>query len=157
MQFAPSLVQQRLVRDGLRQRVLEFVGELFAIGALDEEAGALEAAQRLAQLVGRHVADTLEQRDGGHFADGGKRLQHVLVGARQPIDAGGQHRAHRRRNRDRRRAARPAGSCPGCPTSSPDSTMLRTYSSMNSGLPPLCLGNSSVQRGQRFVPAEEVA
>jgi hypothetical protein len=36
--------------------MLEFVCELLAVDALDEESRALEAAQRFAQLVGRHVA-----------------------------------------------------------------------------------------------------
>ncbi len=61
MQLAPPLVKQRLVGDRLRERVLEFVGELLAVDALDEKARPFEAAQRLAQLVGRHVADALEQ------------------------------------------------------------------------------------------------
>ena len=53
VELAPALVQQRLVGHRLRERVLELVGELLAIGALDEKPRALEPAQRLAQLVGR--------------------------------------------------------------------------------------------------------
>ena len=70
------------------------------------------------------------------------RLEHVLVGVRQPVDACGEHRADGGRN-GHGVAAIADQEGPGWPTSLPESAMLRTYSSMNSGLPPLLRCNSS--------------
>ncbi len=81
VQFPAALVQQRVVGHGLRERVPELVREVFAARALDEQAGDLQAAQRLAQFVGRQFADALDQADAGGLADGGERLQDVLVRA----------------------------------------------------------------------------
>ena len=106
VQLLPAPSQQRVVGDRLGQRVLELVGEHPGVGALDEQSRHFQPAQRLPELIGRQAADALQQADARDLADRGKRLQHVLVGAREAIDARRQHAAHRRRNRGRPRPHR---------------------------------------------------
>ena len=79
MQFPPAGMEQAVIRDRLGERMLEFVRQLFAVRALDQQPGDLQPAQGLAQFLGRHVEDGREHADRGHVADGGECLQHMLV------------------------------------------------------------------------------
>ena len=96
----------RVVGDLLRERVLEGV---FGIGVerlLVEKFGRHERAQRRLELIVFEPDYPLEHVVGELATEHRSGLQDGLLPLRQPVDARGEHRLHRGRNRDLRDLAR---------------------------------------------------
>src|SRR5712675_1315420 len=99
-QFAP-LDQHRAVRDLLRERVLEGVLDLSYRRLLVDELRKLQRGEWRRELIVGLARHRAYQAEPELLANHRDRLQEVLLGRRQPIDARGQHRLHGRGYLDR--------------------------------------------------------
>ena len=112
VQRVPAVPDEAGIRDLLGERVCEGVRDLRVELDLVQELALLEPAKAGPQLVLGDVGGRREQPARDVLADGGGRLQHLLVLGGESIDARGERGVHALGNmRDRRgllRAVRPA-------------------------------------------------
>ena len=94
------LREKATVRDFVGERVLEGVLGIRRHACPVQELGGLQTVEPAAHGLLRDIRDGLEQRDGHVLSDDGGDLQEVSVLHLEPVDPGGQHRLHRRRDRD---------------------------------------------------------
>ena len=80
------------------QRVLEGVLDVADRGLLVDELAELEFGQHRFQLRSRLRGHFTDQTEFELSADHGERLEQVFLIRRQPVDARGENRLHRRRN-----------------------------------------------------------
>ena len=103
--FVPSgatLLQKRLIRDLLGQRVLEGVLEVGRRAGLVQEFGRLERRETATQVVDRAVDDGLENGEGHVPPNHRGGLEEILLILGEPVDPGGENRLDRDRDLDRR-------------------------------------------------------
>ena len=98
VQGAALLLEQARVCDVPGEGVAEPVFEVREQPGLVQESRGLEVVQGAAQWLGGQGADRLEERERHLGADHGRRLQQELLVVRKPVDAGGEHGLHGRRN-----------------------------------------------------------
>jgi hypothetical protein len=96
MEHPPPLLKQPAVGDLMGQGVFEGVFALWKQPGLIEELGGLQVVEAAAQCLCGHLAHGLQQGEGHLRADDGRGLEQTLVLGREPVDARGQHRLHRR-------------------------------------------------------------
>jgi hypothetical protein len=94
VQRPPTLQQEAVVGDLLRQGMLEGVGPLRASVGLMEELGRLQLRETAVQNPCGRLGDELQQRHGRVHADDGRGLQEPLGLRRQAVDARRQHGLH---------------------------------------------------------------
>jgi hypothetical protein len=85
------LVQQRAVGHLVRQRVLERVPRVPGGDLLEDELGLLQVMERHGQVGLRQVRQRPEELERHVAADHRRALEQMLLGAREAIDAGGDH------------------------------------------------------------------
>ena len=100
MDLLPCARQQRLIGHLLGEGVLEGVDQLGEEARFVEELGGLELREGRMQGRLRQGGNRLQYPQGHLRANHRRRLQQPLGVRRQPVDAGGQHRLHRRRHLD---------------------------------------------------------
>ncbi|MNT40023.1 hypothetical protein D3C72_1763150 [compost metagenome] len=103
MQYAALPRKQGIARHLLRQRMLERVLHLRECGALVDEIPRLEVSQLGVQHLVRQRRDMPDQTGGKLLSDDCQRLQQFLLRDGKPVDTGGQHALHGRRNMERQR------------------------------------------------------
>src|ERR1700730_6185121 len=106
MQLPASLNQDRVVRNLLRQRVLEDVLGVADRRLLVDEFAELQVVENAMEFVVTLEHHRTNQRQRKLTANDGQRLQQVFRIGRQAIDTRGQNSLHRRRYLQRIERAR---------------------------------------------------
>ena len=102
VQPSTALLEQAAVGDVVRQSMLERVLDVREHARFVEKLGGLEPPDRGVELGLALPGDRLEQPERNVLPDDRRRLEDSPVRGRQPVDAGGQHGLHRRRDLDGR-------------------------------------------------------
>ena len=87
MEGAAPGIEHALVRDLVRQRVLEGVFDVRDDSGLVDELGGLQGGEPPAQRLGLLVADRLQKAEWKALADDRRHFQNVLLLDGQPVDA----------------------------------------------------------------------
>jgi hypothetical protein len=106
VEAAAPVLEQAPVGDVVCEGMLEGVLDVREDSRLVQELGGLEPPDRGAELGLVPLGNRVEQPERDVLPDDRRRLENGPVRRRQPVDARGQHRLHRRRHLDRRQGSR---------------------------------------------------
>src|SRR6476660_5852710 len=98
MQLLAPILQDRIVRDLLRERVLEDIFDVRDRRLLIDELAKLEIGEQTFELVLRSSSDGSRQAEYELSSEHRECLQEGLLIGAQPVDAGGEDGLHGRRD-----------------------------------------------------------